>query len=306
MVQTPLPLNKLLVLAAILDCGGVSDAARQLGRTQPSVSKTLSDLRAFYDNPLLVRDGGRLQPTSFAQSLLEGLTRWRLQGEALLAMRSGFDPGRSRRHFTIRASDYHHAVFGALIAELAVRHSGALSFDITRPVGTPEEDYPMTGFDFAFRVNARAAPAFETRRVFCEPYLVLFDPAHRPPPQDMDGFLQAPFVLAAPAGSGPSAIDRHLAFLGLTRHIAIRTHQMLDAGRLVAGSQFLSVLPASAARAAAKGLGLETADLLFAAPEVVTHLIWPKLRASDPAILWLAAKFGAAGEGLSRDGEFNG
>jgi DNA-binding transcriptional LysR family regulator len=306
MVQTPLPLNKLLVLGAILDSGSVSGAARQLGRTQPSVSKTLNDLRAFYDNPLLVRDGGRLQPTSFARALLEGLTQWRLQGEALLAMRSGFDPGLSKRHFTIRASDYHHAVFGALIGGLAVSHHGTLSFDITRPVGTPEEDYPVSGFDFAFRVNARAAPAFEARRIFSEPYLVLFDPAHRPPPQDMAGFLHAPFVLAAPAGSGPSAIDRHLAGLGLKRRIAIRTHQMLDAGRLVAGTQFLSVLPASAAHTAAKGLGLKTAELLFKVPEVVTHLIWPRLRAADPAILWLAGKFAAAGETLGRGSETSG
>lgn len=288
MRQAPIALNKLLVLAEILELGSVSAAAQRLGRTQPSVSKTLSDLRAYYDDPLLVREGGRLTPTAFAQSLLAGLSQWRLEGEALLAMRSSFDPGRTERRFVVRASDYHHALFGALLAALTRTYAGVLSFDITRPVGSPEDDYPVAGFDIAFRVNALPGEAFEAREARREPYHIVYDPALRAPPGSLDEFCAAAFVLAAPAGSGPSAIDRYLAGLGRTRRIAIRTHLMLGAGTLLAGSEFLSVLPASVATATAQAAGLATAPLLFDVPDVVSHVIWPKLRATDPAILWLA------------------
>jgi DNA-binding transcriptional LysR family regulator len=52
-----LDLNRLVVLAILLEEGGVSRAARRLGRTQSAVSHTLAELRRDLDDELLVRVG---------------------------------------------------------------------------------------------------------------------------------------------------------------------------------------------------------------------------------------------------------
>ncbi|MGJ3263945.1 MAG: LysR family transcriptional regulator [Salinarimonas sp.] len=288
-------LNKLLILQEVLSSGSVSSAARRLHRSQPTVSSALSDLRAFYGDPLLVRDGTGLVPTRFATSLLEGLADWRLRGDALLAMRANFEPGETSRHFVVRASDYHLTAFGTTLRDIAVQTGRTVTFAFVRPVGALDVDYQAMGFDFAFQVNKRVRGSFETCEILSEPYRVLFDPAYRAAPEDLDAFCAATFVLASPAGSGPSAIDAKLAEIGRHREVGFRVPSVSDAARFVAGTNFLSVLPASTAVAAGQSLGLATAPLKLDVPAVTSHLVWPKARATDPAVRWLSACLTADG-----------
>lgn len=293
MTYAPISLNKLLALVEILESGSVTEAARRLNRTQPSVSKALSDLRAFYDDPLLIRDGNTLTQTPFATTLMRALAEWRLSGEALLAMRSRFEPGVTRRHFVIRASDYHLTAFGPVLRDIALAADQTLSFEFLRPAGTLEQDYQRSGFDFAFQVNAKSIPSYERRLILSEPYVILFDPEHRTAPQDIDAFCAAVFVATSPAGSGPSVIEQHLATLKRSRHVGFRISQVSDAARFVAGSPYLSVVPASAGASAMKSLGLNIAPLFFDVPDVTSYLAWPKSRAADPAIGWLSGQLAA-------------
>lgn len=301
MPSSPISLNKLLILGEILDSGSVTEAARRLNRTQPSLSKALSDLRLYYDDPLLVRDGKGLSPTPFAQTLMQALSAWRNEGDALLSMRSHFDPGKSRRHFVIRASDYHLMAFGPSLRDLALRTGQTLGFEFLRPTGALEADFQKAGFDFAFKVNSGAPAGFHRRRILSEHYVLLFDPACRSAPQDLDAFCASVFVLASPAGSGPSAIDQHLASLGRARQIGFRVPQVSDVASFVAGSPYLGIVPASVALSAVQTLSLKAADLLFEVPPVTSYLVWPTARGADPAVGWLSEEIAMAVDGVKVD-----
>ncbi len=294
MSSAPISLNKLLILAEILESGSVTGAARRLNRTQPSLSKALSDLRVYYDDPLLVRDGNGLSPTPFAETLMRALSVWRNEGEALLSMRSQFNPGRSRRHFVIRASDYHLMAVGPVLRDIALGAGLTLSFEIMRPTGTLETDFRRTGFDFAFQVNAPMPAGFARRRILSEPYVILFDPAFRRAPEDIDAFCAAVFVLASPAGSMPSVVDQYLTGLGRSRQIGFRVPQVSDVARFVAGSPYLSVVPESAGLCAEQTLSLKTVRLFFKVPPVTSYLVWPNARGADPAIGWLSKEIALA------------
>ncbi|MEQ8657267.1 MAG: LysR family transcriptional regulator [Hyphomicrobiales bacterium] len=290
----PISLNKLLILIDLLECGSVSGAARRLNRTQPSVSKALADLRAYYDDPLLVRDGSALAPSPFASDLLAGLTEWRQCGDALLSRRAKFEPGMTQRQFLIRCSDYHLTAFGPLVRDIALRYGPATSFQLLQPAASLDQDYQRLSFDFAFQVNAKLGPSFERRAILSEPYVIVYDPAKCTAPHDMDSFCAAVFVLASPAGSGPSVVDRHLAKLGRSREVRIRVPLISDAARLVCGTPFISVLPASTGAFARANLSLATAPLLFDVPSITSYLVWAKARSADPAIAWLAEKLASA------------
>lgn len=102
-------LNLLVTLQALLEERNVTRAARRLGLSQPAVSSALSRLREMFGDPLLVRVGRRLEPTSLGSELVEPVSRAIRELEGVLSTRDGFDPAAEQRTFRIVARDY--AVF---------------------------------------------------------------------------------------------------------------------------------------------------------------------------------------------------
>lgn len=113
----PSDLSLLPVLEALIEERHVSRAALRLNRSQPAVSHALARLRDIFNDPLLVRGEGGLQPTTRALQLAEPL------GEALALMRSmvaqpSFNAEQCHRHFRLSLSDYGAAI---LLPTLASR-----------------------------------------------------------------------------------------------------------------------------------------------------------------------------------------
>ena len=98
-------LNLLVVLDAIVTEGGVSRAATQLNLTQPAVSHALARLRELFDDPLFVREGRNLVPTSLTKRLIEPLRQSLLALGALIEKGESFDPARSETSFMVSMRD---------------------------------------------------------------------------------------------------------------------------------------------------------------------------------------------------------
>src|SRR5205823_11518589 len=62
-------LNLLVALDALLAERSVTRAARRVGLSQPGMSNALARLRRLFGDPLLVRQGAELIPTSRAEAL---------------------------------------------------------------------------------------------------------------------------------------------------------------------------------------------------------------------------------------------
>lgn len=116
--------NLLPVLLALLRDRNVTLAARNLGLSQPAVSKSLTQLRAILGDELLVRAGRGLVLTKRGEDLLapvaaicESLDRlWRAQT---------FDPAASTREFVIAGTDYCAMLMVPALAQaLAVQAPG--------------------------------------------------------------------------------------------------------------------------------------------------------------------------------------
>jgi len=66
----------LMQLSAIVETGGLTEAAALLGTSQPAISRMLSELEARLGQPLVLRDRRPLQPTALGSALAE-------QGDAI-------------------------------------------------------------------------------------------------------------------------------------------------------------------------------------------------------------------------------
>jgi DNA-binding transcriptional LysR family regulator len=99
-----LDLNLLVALDALLRDASVSRAAMRIGLSQPAASHALQRLRDLIGDPLLVRNGARMELTPRAQALRGPLTQ-ALEQVRSLFVPEDFDAARSERHFRLMMAD---------------------------------------------------------------------------------------------------------------------------------------------------------------------------------------------------------
>lgn len=94
-------LNLLVVFEVLMETRSVTATADKIGRTQSAVSHSLSRLREQLGDPLLVRVGGKMQPSPFAEMIVEDV-RPLLRGiRRVISPRNLFVPASSERVFRI-------------------------------------------------------------------------------------------------------------------------------------------------------------------------------------------------------------
>jgi DNA-binding transcriptional LysR family regulator len=99
-----LDLNLLVALDALLRDASVSRAAMRIGLSQPAASHALQRLRDLIGDPLLLRNGARMELTPLAQALRGPLAQ-ALEQVRSLFVPEDFDAARSERHFRLMMAD---------------------------------------------------------------------------------------------------------------------------------------------------------------------------------------------------------
>ena len=114
--------RQLMQLSAVVETGGLTEAAALLGTSQPAISRMLSALEARLGQPVVLRDRRPLQPTALGRALAE-------QGDAirLAARRSGeaADALRRGERGTVRLGGtpfFTDALISGMIAEFHRAH----------------------------------------------------------------------------------------------------------------------------------------------------------------------------------------
>jgi len=116
--------RQLMQLSAIVETGGLTEAAALLGSSQPALSRMLLALEARLGQPLVLRDRRPLQPTALGRALAEQGDAIRLaarrSGEVADALRRG-ERGNVRLGGTPFFTD---ALISGMIAEFHRAHPG--------------------------------------------------------------------------------------------------------------------------------------------------------------------------------------
>ncbi|MDG2045634.1 MAG: LysR family transcriptional regulator [Halioglobus sp.] len=101
MVLAKLDFNLLKVLDALLKDRSVSKAADRLSLSQPTVSHALKRLREQLNDPLMVRSSRGMDPTPYAESLIDPLSKILTIIEQDILRQDLFDPKTNKRAFTV-------------------------------------------------------------------------------------------------------------------------------------------------------------------------------------------------------------
>ena len=280
-----LDLNLLQTFHAVHAARNVSRAAERLGVSQPTVSHSLSRLRALYKDPLFVRTQGGMAPTAKADRLAKGVGHALNILEAAIRETERYDPARSERVFRLHMSDIGEAIFlPRLMQALAARAPGVRvevdQIDDADILAALERGR----IDLALGYIPGLAAA-ERRFLLHERYVVVMRGGHPLARQraTLAALKRLDYVLVR----SHSATAHALRQLGLNERIRLTTPHFMVLPHILAQTDLAAIIPARLAHALA-GMGryrVWTPSAGLPAFDVSVHWYWRF--AGDPANRWL-------------------
>lgn len=300
-----LDLNLLRVFDAVMAERNLTRAAARLSLTQPAVSNALRRFRESVGEELLIRATHGVVPTPFAEKL------WPHVKSALDQLRAALDPGEfDPRHdavsFRLAMADATAAVLlppliDHIEAEQAMVNLRVLPLTTRDPralVERGEIDVAVGYFPEAIAelVSQGGASALRHQRLNESEYVCVMRRGH--PLADekltLDAFCEAHHLLVSFSGRPHGFVDQALAALNRTRRIVLTVNQFFTAGRVVAGSDLLTVLPASFLVATGYQSKLVERSLPIPMPSIHVEAMWHMRHDHLSAHRWLRNRLAEA------------
>jgi DNA-binding transcriptional LysR family regulator len=285
-------LNLLVTLDVLLSEGSVAGAARKLRLSPSAMSRALARLRETTGDPLLVRAGRGLVPTTRALALREPVRQLVQDAEAVLRPTQVLDLERLTRTFVIRTREGFVETFGPdLIARVAREAPGVRLRFLHKPDrdGAALRDGAVdleTGV-----LGAMTGPEVRIQALFRDRFVGVVRPGHALTQGEMTAarYAQGDHVFVARGDVIQGAVDEALAVLGLERRAATVVEGFSTAVALTRASDLIATVPERYTTRARDGLHSFT--LPFPTEAFMISLLWHPRRDGDPAHRWLRGCF---------------
>lgn len=296
-----LDLNLLRVFDEVMAERSLTRAANKLSITQPAVSNAMRRLREVLGDELLVRSGQGVEPT------VRALALWPPVREALAQLQESLAPGRfepatARSTFVLAMADATAAtLIPALVAIIeseapgvSIRVLPLTTRDPRRLLDDEAADmavghFPAVLADLTARAQSGDAVVFESRRLYDGEYVCVMRRGHplADAPLTLDAYCEARHMLVSFSGRPFGFIDEALASLGRERKVVLTVNQFFTAGRVVSGSNLLTVLPRHFVPVTGIADALVQRSLPLDVPAVHVDALWRRRGPQQTAMAWL-------------------
>lgn len=292
-----LDLNLLRVFDAVMTEQNLTRAAHRLAMTQPAVSNAVKRLRDSLGDELLIRTAHGVKPTARAEALWPAVRRALADLEEAVAPRS-FELDKAHATFRMAMAD----ATAALILPPLVRviEQVAPGIDVRMVPLTTREPRPLLlrgdielAIGFFPGVVAQLQGATETpirhERLYSGEYVAVMRKQH-PLAREaltLDRYCQANHLLVSFSGRARGLVDDALASLGRERRILLTVNQFFTAGKVVAASDLVMVIPKHLINATGMSNELAYQRLPFDLPEVHIDMLWHERDGRNPGHRWL-------------------
>jgi LysR family transcriptional activator of mexEF-oprN operon len=248
-----LDLNLLVAFSVLMRERHVSRAARALGIGQPGLSGALGRLREAFDDPLLVRVGGALQPTARALELAGPIEQALELIEQTTTSRGRFDPRSSDRTFVIGMTDDHELLFAARLASALGREAPQAHLVIRAvDIHTAPPRLDDGSLDLALGAirTDRIASWHGHTILFSEGYACVWSARHLTLPKrlTLDRYLSLPHVLVTFDGQLKGRVDDLLTVTDQRRNVVLGVPRFAVLPEILSAIPAISTVPAPVAR----------------------------------------------------------
>lgn len=303
-------LNLLRIFDEVMAERSLTRAARNLSMTQPAVSNAMRRLRETLGDELLRRSGQGVEPTPRALAL------WPSVREALRQLQesispSTFEPGEAANTFVLTMADATAAEIIPGVVDIIERDAPGVSIRVV-PLTTRDPRrlldeghadlaigyFPAVLADLTARTQAGEAAAFDHERMYDGQYVCVMRRDHpmASGPFTLNRFCSARHLLVSFSGRAFGFIDEALVSLGRQRRVVLTVNQFFTAGRVVANSNLLTVLPRHFVRVTGIADELVLRELPFEVPVVHVDSLWHRRQQQNKAHQWLRQTVARAAE----------
>ena len=282
--------NLLIVFETLMHERSVTRAAERLFLGQPAISAALARLRSLFDDPLFVRTGRNMEPTSRAEEIFRHLQPALDSISNALSSTSDFDPATSDAVFRIGLSD--DVEFGLLPPLLRrIRAEAPNVVLVVRRANYLLMPNLLSSGEISVGVSyTDELPANAKRKNLrrSKPRVLRADGI--PGSLSLDDYCARPHALVSFAGDLGGYIDDKLAEFGRTRRVVLAVPQFNGLSTLLADTDIIATVPDYAATALTAGGGLREDDLPFEGPAFELSMAWRGAQDNDPAERWLRSR----------------
>ena len=248
-------LNLLVVFQQLLVTRKVSQAAENLGLTQPAVSNALARLRRLLGDELFLRTAHGMQPTPYADQLAESVSYALAMIHGALNHKLGFDPATSRRVFKVGMTDIGEIYFLPRLLEHLAQVAPGVRLTTVRNSATDLKDAMEAGkIDLAIGLLPQLKAGFFQRRLFRQPYVCLFrqgHPLHKRRRIGLEDFAKAQHVVVVSEGTGHGKVDELLERMGVARDVRLTVPHFVAIGHILQATQMVATVPEKMAQSMA-------------------------------------------------------
>ncbi|MBX3608951.1 MAG: LysR family transcriptional regulator [Hydrogenophaga sp.] len=296
-----LDLNLLRVFDEVMSERNLTRAAANLAMTQPAVSNAMRRLRELLGDELLRRSGFGVEPTPAAQAI------WPAVREALALLRGvlspgDFDPASAGNTFHLAMADATGAKLVPALIDICELDAPGVNLRVL-PLTTrdPREwldngtvdiaigHFPAVIAELGALQQQDELPRFGFERLYDGQYVVVMRRGHplAGKPLSLDTYCQARHLLVSFSGKPFGFVDEALAARGRTRRVVLTVNQFFTAGRVVATTDLLTVLPRHFLSATGMEDELAITELPLPVHDVHVDALWHRQRQHDAAHQWL-------------------
>jgi DNA-binding transcriptional LysR family regulator len=303
-----LDLNLLRVFDQVMAERNLTRAARNLAMTQPAVSNALNRLRDALGDRLVSRSGYGVEPTPRALAL------WPAIADALRQLEASITPGdfvaaEATNSFVLAMADATAAELMPGLVEIIERDAPGVTMrsvplttrDPRRLLDEGQVDlavgfFPAVLADLTAQAQTGGMAAFDHQRLYQGEYVCVMRKDHplARGPLTIKRYCDAHHLLVSFSGRPFGFIDEALASLQRRRRIVLTVNQFFTAGRVVATSDLLTVLPRHFVGVTGMTGDLVVRELPFEVPPVHVDALWHRRQGQRSDHAWLRLAMDAA------------
>ena len=296
-----LDLNLLRVFDEVMAERSLTRAARNLSLTQPAVSNALRRLRETLGDELVQRSGQGMAPTPRALSIWPAVRDALHQLQESLAP-STFEPANATSTFVLAMADATAAELMPGLIDILEREARGVAMRVV-PLTTRDPRrlldeqaanlavgyFPPLLADLTARAQAGEAVGFSHLRLYDGEYVCVMRKGHplAKGTLTLDRFCAARHMLVSFSGRPYGMVDESLASLGRQRQVVLTVNQFFTAGRVVANSNLLTVLPRHFVSVTGIADQLALRPLPFDVSPVHVDAVWHQRSEQEGAHRWL-------------------
>jgi DNA-binding transcriptional LysR family regulator len=283
-----LDLNLLVALDELLREANVSRAAMRIGLSQPAASHALQRLRDLIGDPLLVRNGARMELTPRALGLRAPL------GQTLDQVRSlfvpdAFDAIRSERRFRLMMPDLAVELLMPPLMAKITKAAPNIQIDVV-----PWRSSAIFTAEFARTIDmvisiGNAFKGFHRQLLYTDSDALAVRRRHPAGNRlkKRDAFLAARHVAVIIRGQNEDLIDTWLRSKNIERRIALVVPGYIEALHVAARTDLVAFVPRRLIVALSKQLSLATITPPLDPGIDEQFMFYPTRAQMDPGSIWL-------------------